>query len=287
MKFMFTLNQNLIENLYSWIIHSGLKILAVIIVAFLIHKFGKIFIEKGIRKFIRPDRYATEEAERKRENTLINIINGTLGVVIMVISIIIILEEVGVPIAPLLTTAGIVGVAVGFGAQYLIRDIISGLFIILENQYRINDVVCFDKTCGVVEEISLRTTSVRDMDGTVHHIPHGEVKKVSNLTKTYSRVNLNIGIAYDSDLEKVIQVINQVGQDLANDPVWSESIIKAPEFLRIDDFADSAIIVKILGDTKPTKQWAVTGELRKRLKLAFDKEGIEIPFPQRVIYTKN
>jgi small conductance mechanosensitive channel len=196
-----------------------------------------------------------------------------------------ILSEAGVAIGPLLAAAGIAGIAFGFGGQYLIRDIISGLFITLENQYRIGDVVCFDGTCGLVEDITLRMTTLRNLDGTVHHIPHGEIKTVSNLTKHYARVNLNVGVSYGSNLEHVIEVVNRVGRELAEDPAWKEHVTKAPQFLRVDDFADSAVIIKILGETKPIKQWDVTGELRKRLKIAFDKEGIEIPFPQRVVHT--
>lgn len=157
------------------------------------------------------------------------------------------------------------------------------MFIILENQYRAGDVVCFNKTCGLVEHISIRMTTLRDLSGTVHHVPHGEVQTVSNLSKGYARVNLDIGVTYDSNLEQVIEVIDKVGQELAEDPDWKGHILKAPKFLRIDDFADSAIIIKILGDTMPIMQWDVTGELRKRQKIAFDKEGIEIPFPQRVV----
>ncbi|MBI2064641.1 MAG: mechanosensitive ion channel family protein, partial [Candidatus Yanofskybacteria bacterium] len=121
-------------------------------------------------------------------------------------------------------------------------------------------------------------------DGTVHHVPHGSITRVSNLSKYIARVNLNVGVAYDSDLEKVIKVVNEVGNELAQDPVWKDQITKPPQFLRVDDFADSAIMIKILGETKPIKQWDVTGELRKRLKIAFDKNGIEIPFPQRVVH---
>jgi len=200
------------------------------------------------------------------------------------LALLMIFQEMGVAIGPLLAAAGIAGLAFGFGGQYLIRDLISGLFIIMENQYRIGDVVCFDKTCGLVEDISMRMTTLRDLDGIVHHVPHGEIKMVSNLSKQFARVNLNIGIAYNSDLERVISVVNRVGEELANDPAWREFIIKPPQFLRVDDFGDSAIIIKILGETKPLKQWDVTGELRKRLKIAFDREGIEIPFPQRVVH---
>jgi len=195
-----------------------------------------------------------------------------------------ILQEIGIAVGPLLAAAGIAGIAFGFGGQYLIRDLITGTFIIMENQYRIGDVVCFDGTCGSVEDISMRMTTLRDLDGVVHHVPHGEIKKVSNLSKYFARINLDIGVSYNSNLEKVIKVINKVGEALAKDPEWRDDILKTPQFLRVNDFAESAIIVKIIGETKSLKQWAVTGELRKRLKMAFDKEKIEIPFPQRVVH---
>ncbi len=271
------------DNTIFWLLNHGIKILIVLIAAWLIHKFGKIFMERIVRKIIVSGRFLTKEAEKKREDTLIRIFSNVLGVFIWVFAGLIILQEAGFAIGPLLAAAGIAGLALGFGGQYLIRDLIGGLFIIIENQYRVNDVVCFDGTCGLVEDISLRMTTLRDLDGVVHHVPHGEIKKVSNLSKYFARVNLNIGISYSSNLDHVISVVNKVGQELTEDPNWKEFILKAPQFLRVDDFGDSAIIIKILGETKPIKQWDVTGELRKRLKLAFDKEGIEIPFPQRVI----
>ncbi len=230
-----------------------------------------------------PDGSLTDDSEKKREDTLIRIFNGAIGTVILLIGTLMILNETGIEIGPLLAGAGIVGLAVGFGGQYLIRDIIAGLFIILENQYRIGDVVNLNTTGGLVEDISLRKTTLRDMNGTVHHIPHGEIKIVSNLSKNFARVNIDIGIAYDSDLKKVIDVINRTGKELAEDNFYRDFIISPPQFLRVEQFADSAIIVKILGDTKPLKQWEISGEFRKRLKFAFDSEGIEIPFPQMVI----
>ena len=275
---------NIIRNITPWFFDHGIKIVAIVIVAYLIRKFAGIFIEKVIRKIIISDHLLTKEAERKREDTLIRIFTVSLGILVWLLALLIILQEAGIAIGPLLAAAGIAGLAFGFGGQYLIRDLISGLFIIMENQYRIGDVVCFDGTCGLVEDISMRMTTLRDLDGIVHHVPHGEIKRVSNLSKQFARVNLNIGIAYNSDLERVISVVNRVGEELANDPAWREFIIKPPQFLRVDDFGDSAIIIKILGETKPLKQWDVTGELRKRLKIAFDREGIEIPFPQRVVH---
>jgi moderate conductance mechanosensitive channel len=268
-----------------WGREHGIAIAAIVIVAWLVRRFGNLFIEKIVRRAVFSDHFLTKEAEKKREDTLIHIANGTTRILVWVVAGMMILSEAGVDIGPLLAAAGIAGIALGFGGQYLIRDLISGLFVILENQYRVGDVVCFDKTCGLVENITLRMTELRDLDGTVHHVPHGEIKTVSNLSKHYARVNLNIGVSYGANLEHVIEVVNRVGNELAEDPQWNERIIKPPQFLRVDDFADSAVVIKILGETKAIEQWGVAGELRKRLKIAFDKEGIEIPFPQRVVHT--
>jgi len=278
--------QNFIQNLINWFFAHGIKIIGIVVASYLIVKFGKIFIEKAVRKAVVSDHFLTKEAERKREDTLIRIFNAALKVTVWTVAILTILPEIGINVGPLLAGAGIAGIAIGFGAQYMVRDFIAGLFIILENQYRIGDVVCFDGTCGLVEDIDLRKTVLRDLDGVVHHIPNGEIKKASNLSKDFARVNLNVGVSYDSDLEKVIEVVNRVGKELAEDPNWKEFIIKPPQFLRVDDFGDSAIIIKILGETQPLKQWDVTGELRKRIKIAFDKEGIEIPFQQIVVWKK-
>lgn len=278
--------QKFVQNLIPWLSSHGIKILLIILFAFIIRRFARIFIEKTIRKLTASRRFLSKRAEKKREDTLIRIFVSTFNIIILTIALLMILQEMGLAIGPFLAAAGIAGLAFGFGGQYLIRDLIAGLFIIMENQYRVGDVVCFDNTCGLVEDISLRMTTLRDLDGTVHHVPHGEIKKVSNLSKHFARVNLDVGVSYDTDLEQLISVINKVGKEMAKDPQWKDSIVNPPQFLRVDDFADSAITVKILGETKPLKQWDVTGELRKRLKIAFDKEGIEIPFPQRVIHQK-
>jgi small conductance mechanosensitive channel len=272
-----------VEAIFPWILDHGLKILIIAIIAWLLNKIICKVIIKAVRVAVVPDENMTEEAEIKRENTLIRIFTGASRIFIILMTILMILQEAGLKIGPMLAGAGIAGLAVGFGGQYLIRDVITGLFIILENQYRIGDIINVDSTGGLVEDISLRKTTLRDINGTVHHIPHGEIKRVSNLSKQFARVNLDIGVSYKSDLDHVIRVINRTGKELAEDPDL-KNIYHAPQFLRVNDFADSAIIVKILGDTKPLKQWEVTGELRKRLKIAFDKEGIEIPFPQRVVH---
>ena len=268
-----------------WLLDHGVKILIIIVCAWLLNRILRKIIDDSVHFAVITDSSETEIGKKKREDTLVRIFTGAVKISIIAIASIMILSEVGLEIGPILAGAGIVGLAVGFGGQYLIKDLFSGLFIILENQYRVGDVVNFDGTGGVVEDISLRKTTLRDLDGTVHHISHGSINRVANLTKTFSRVNFNIRVSYSSDLEHVIAVVNRTGIELAEDPNWKEFVIKAPQFLRVDDFADSAIIIKILGDTQPIKQWDVTGELRKRLKIAFDKEGIEIPFPQVVVHS--
>ncbi len=270
-----------------WFVHSGPRILLILLGAYILHRVTYRFVEKTVRVAVREKNHSSTEAEVQREETLIQILSTTLRIAIFITAIIMILPEFNIKIGPIIAAAGVVGLALGFGGQYLIRDIISGLFIIMENQYRVGDVIEIDGTDGVVEEISLRKTTLRDLDGTIHHIPHGEIKKVSNLTKDFSRVNLDLGISYSAELEHVISVVNRVGNELAQAPEWKQFIIKPPQFLRVNDFADSAVIIKIIGETIPLKQWAVAGELRKCIKIAFDKEGIEIPFPQVVMHQQN
>lgn len=270
--------------LIPWILSHGIKIVLIFGGAFFIHKVAARFIDRMVRISVKPDHHSSKESEKKREDTLIRIFLATLKVVMLTLVGLMILQEAGILIAPILAGAGIVGLALGFGGQYIIRDLITGLFIILENQYRIGDVVSLNETAGLVEDISLRRTMLRDLNGTVHHIPHGEIKIVSNLSKTFSRVNVNVGVAYESNIDQVADVVNRIGKEMAIDPDWKESIISPPAFVRVDDLADSAIVIKIVGDTQPLKQWAVSGELRKRILIEFKRNGIQIPYPQMVLH---
>jgi small conductance mechanosensitive channel len=281
---MLEIFQNLLNVFIPWFFSHGIKIIAILLAAYLVRRFGNIFIEKIVRKAVNADHFLTPEAEKKREDTLINVFEGALRILIWVAVVLMILSELGMNIGPLLAGAGIAGLALGFGAQYVVRDFFTGLFIILENQYRVGDVICLGDKCGKVEAINLRMTVLRDADGAVHHIPNGEIKIASNLSKEFARINLVVGVSYKADLEKVIKVVNRVGEEMAQDPEWKDKILQAPQFLRVDDFADSAVNIKITGEVKPLEQWGVLGELRKRIKIAFDEEGIEIPFPQRVIH---
>lgn len=272
------------ETIVPWLLKHGVKILIIAFAAWLLNKIITRIITRAVRVAVLPDKNLPPEAEKKREDTLIRIFNGAIRILIFVIAFMMILQEASLQIGPMLAGAGIIGLALGFGGQYLIKDIITGMFIILENQYRIGDVINIDGTSGSVEDISLRITILRDLNGTMHYIPHGDIKRVSNLSKKFARINLDIGVSYNSNLEHVIEVINRTGKELAEDPVFRDYILSPPQFLRVNEFADSAVIVKILGETKPLRQWELTGELRKRLKIAFDRENIEIPFPQRVIH---
>ncbi len=229
----------------------------------------------------------TEEELNKRAETLASVLTATAQVIIILVFGFMLLSELGINITPILTGVGVVGIAIGFGAQSLVKDIIAGLFIIMENQYRKGDVVRIADVAGLVEDINLRRTILRDLDGIVHVVPNGEIRVASDFTKGWSRVNMNISVSYGTDLDHAIAVINRVGKELGQDPAWAPLILKTPEALRVDKLGDSGIEIKVLGDTKPMEQWKVMGELRLRLKKAFDKEGIEIPWPHTKVYFGN
>ena len=279
--------QNILQIIIPWFLSHGIKIIGILIAAVLLMRFGKVFIEKFVRKLITPDQVSKDpDAEKKREDTLIKIFTSALTALVWAMAILMVLGEFGISVGPLVAGAGVLGIAIGFGAQYVIRDFLAGLFIMLENQYRVGDVIEIAGVGGKVEDITLRKTVLRDIEGAVHHIPNGEIKVASNKSQEFSRVHLKIGVAYKEDMDHVFQVLNSVGKELANDPEWKDSILKEAQVSGIDDFADSAIIVKVLGETRPLKQWGVGRELRKRIKIAFDKENIEIPFPQVSVWQR-
>lgn len=257
------------------------NILAIIIVAWLIKRFGQIVIKEIVIKTIESHHHESPEAEKKREETIIQIISGALNIVIWPITLIIIVGQLGVDIAPLVAGAGILGVALGFGTQSLVKDVIAGSFIIIENQYRVGDIVNLDGTSGMVERITLRVTVLRDLDGVVHHVPNGSIQRAANQSKDYSGINFDISVAFDSDIDKVTAIINEVGQTMTQDSDWQTHILEAPQFFRINTIDEKAVDIKITGKVAPLKQWAVTGEMRKRLKKAFNKASIEMHLPKQ------
>lgn len=268
-----------------WAANQGLKILLVLFFAFLAQRFVSHAIPRAIEGFIRSRSEQEKEAEvQKRITTLSAVVTRAVSLVVILGALFMVLAQLGVNLAPLLAAAGVVGIAIGFGAQNLIRDIFAGLFVVLENQYRIGDVVTLAGVSGIVEDINLRRTVLRDLEYKQHFIPNGEIRIATNFTKDKSRVSLNIGVAYKEDLEQVMKVLNDIGIEMTGDPYWGPLILDAPKALRVNNFGESAIEIMVLGETVPIRQWEVAGEYRLRVKKAFDRLGIEIPFPHRTIY---
>lgn len=272
------------ETVEQWSLEHGINILIIVLVGAGLWLTLNKFLPPLVGRTMVRTRGESKEGVKKRTDTLTAVLTGTGKVLIVIVVLFMVLSELDVPIGPILAGFGVAGIAVGFGAQYLIRDLIAGIFILLENQYRVGDVAKVADTTGLVEEVNLRKTVLRDMDGIVHHIPNGEIKVASNYTRHFARVNLDISVAYGTDLDYAISVINHVGQELSEDENWGKLIKTAPQVLRVNNFGDSGIDIKILGDVKPLQQWAVMGELRLRLKKAFDEAGIEIPWPHVKLY---
>ena len=269
----------------AWLIDHGTRILIILVVGAILWFALNRFLPPVVRRAVGRTQYKeSKEGLEKRTNTLLAIFKGMGRVLIIIVIIMMILDELGVPIAPVLAGFGIAGIAIGFGAQYLIRDLIAGIFIIMENQYRVGDVARVADITGLVEYITLRKTVLRDLDGIVHHVPNGEIRTASNYTRHFARVNLDVPVAYGTDLDHAISVINRVGKELAEDEKWRKVIKSPPQVLRVNNLGDSGIDIKILGDVKPMEQWAVMGELRLRIKKTFDAEGIEIPWPHTKVY---
>lgn len=274
----------MVDSLVDYVKAHGFNILVIVILTVVIERVAVISVRQFIKRAVRSEHLKTKREEKQREDTLIGVMTTVIKLTVLTIALLLILAELDFEIAPLLAGAGIAGVALGFGAQSMVKNFLAGIFILLENQYRVGDVVKInDQISGKVEKVSLRYTVLRDLDGHVHHIPNGDISIATNMSMEYSNVNLDIGVSYDTDIEKLEKLINKLGLEMSEDDEWRHDIIEPPHFLRINDFGESAIIIKILAKTAPLKQWNVAGELRKRLKIAFDKNGVEIPYPQRVI----
>jgi small-conductance mechanosensitive channel len=269
-----------------WVLTGGVRILLIIVFAWVGTKLARRLIPQLMLRVIRDSRDAADRAEasRKRAETLSGVFIAAINVIIILVVIFTILTEINIPIGPVLGGVGIAGIALGFGAQYLVRDVITGTLILLENQYRQGDVVELAGIAGLVESINLRRTVLRDLDGKVHTIPHGEIKTTSNFTKYWSRVVLDIGVAYKENMEHVFRVLNEIGQELGNHPDLGLKVIDPPKVLRLQAFDASQITVRMLGVCKPLTQWELAGWMRLRIKQRFDEEKIEIPFPHQTLY---
>ncbi|MGH7458173.1 MAG: mechanosensitive ion channel family protein [Longimicrobiaceae bacterium] len=222
---------------------------------------------------------SADSLQQQHLKTITGLIRGAGVVVIVLISLLMTLQAAGINIGPILAGAGVLGLAISFGAQSLVRDIISGLFMLSENQFGVGDVISVGEVGGVVEKFTLRVVVLRDVHGVVHTVPNGEIKRVSNMTRSWSRVVLDVGVAYREEVDRVIEVMEEVGRELWDDPEWRPLLVEEVTVPGVEGFGDSSVNIRLMAKTVPLKQWEVARELRRRIKNRFDQEGIEIPFP--------
>jgi small conductance mechanosensitive channel len=259
------------------------RVIGIIVGAYVLIRIINLAVIQMERLVADADETTLSEAE-KRAKTLGKIINSTGYVLVIGVSLMMILSEFGMNIMPIITGAGIAGLAIGFGAQNLVRDIIGGFFLILEDQIRVGDVAQINGIGGGVEAIKLRTTILRDLQGAVHIFPNGEIKQVSNLTKEFSYFVIDVGVAYKENVDEVMDILKAIGNELKDDPEFESVILEPIEVLGLDQFGDSQVTIKARIKTVPLKQWMVGRELRRRIKKTFDSKGIEIPFPHISVY---
>ncbi|TET76853.1 MAG: mechanosensitive ion channel family protein [Candidatus Cloacimonadota bacterium] len=267
----------------QWLLTHGLRIIFIIIGYVVLIFVVRLLTRKFVRLVEDEDRSTRSERE-KRADSIASIINTTSWIFFGIIVLFMILREFNVNITPLLTGAGVAGLAIAFGAQSVIKDFLYGFFLLAEDQIRVGDVVKLGEHSGVVERITIRTTRLRSLDGNVHIIPNGEIKAVINMTHGWSRALVDVDVAYKEDLDRVMAIIEAVAAGLQKEDKYKKSIIEKPKVLGVEKLGDSGITIRLIVKTTPLKQWEITRELRKRIKTAFDRAGIEIPFPQMVIH---
>ncbi len=282
---------NIIQDFFgnfTWdaIVKSGLRVCLIFIFAWLAMKLLRKFLKRFEQHLIKK---SEEEGEppsesEKRIATIVRLIKQAALLALWLTVGLVILKEFGVEIGPIIASAGIAGLAVGFGAQNLVRDIISGFFIILENQIRVGDVAIINGTGGLVEKINFRTTVLRDLGGVVHVFPNGTMTTLSNLTNEWSAYVFDIGVAYKENTDHVIEIMQQVGRAMREDANYGNLMLEDPDIFGVDKFGDSSVVIKGRIKTKPIRQWEVGREFLRRIKHAFDENNIEIPFPHRTIY---
>jgi small-conductance mechanosensitive channel len=275
------------EAIGQWFLDHGIRIAAILLVGWFIYKILGMIMPIFIRRYVtqKSKKRRTVGYIRQRSQTLGRVITQAMGLFLLTIAFFMILSELNVDITPLLAGAGVAGIAIGFAAQNSIKDFIGGFVIMMEDHYNVGDVVKVADITGNVEEIGLRRTVLRDLKGILHVIPNGEIRVSSNYTRSISRAFFEVGVAYKEDLDRVMDIIRRTWEELAQDPDWKERIIsKTPWMLRVEEFGDSGITIRAIGDTRPMEQWGVLGEMRRRIKHVFDSEGIEIPWPHIKLY---
>lgn len=292
-----------LSTLTTWAVDKPLRIIIITIVAVVLSRilrraiahFGERLTDDVRSQHLeqlrrgRAGQFLGDENRKQRATARTETLTGVLGsatsLVVWTTATLLVLGEVGISLAPLIAGAGIAGVAIGFGAQTVVRDFLTGFFMLVEDQYGVGDVIDVGEVSGTVESVSLRTTVLRDVNGNVWHVPNGEIKRVGNKSQLWSRAVLDIDVAYDTDLRLAQGVIQLVANDLWKDPGFTAGdIIEPPEVWGVENMGADGISIRLVVKTDPSEQWVVARELRLRIKEAFDAAGIEIPFPQRTIW---
>jgi small conductance mechanosensitive channel len=269
-------------QLTAWALSGGLRLLLIAGIAFVLVRVIGLMVSRFEQEVSAGSNLEVLE-RAKRAKTLGGLVRHVLTILVVVVAALMILTEVGLNITPVLTGAGILGLAVGFGAQTLVKDVITGFFMILENQIRVGDVVNIDGHGGLVEQVNLRTIVLRDLEGTLHIIPNGSINAVKNMTKDFSFYVIDMPAAYSADTDQVVALVREVAAGLRKDDEYAPFILDDLEVLGVDAFADSSVTIKVRIKTVPLKQWMVGRELRRRLKKAYDERGVEFPFPTRTL----
>ncbi len=280
-------------DLAAFVRQTLLPAALVLVVAIIALRVASLFVHGIVKALL--DREATEGTSqelsavelKKRMDTLDDLGIRVIQVFIVAIAGLMLLGKLGLDIGPAVAGLGVIGIAVGFGAQTLVRDYLNGALILVENQFSKGDVVRIAGVSGTVEDFTLRRTTVRDIDGVVHTVPNGEIKVASNLTRVWARINEDVTVAYGTDIDRAIDVVDQVGRELHDDPVWKRRILEPPRVERVEALGEYGVTLKILGSVSAPEQWAAGGEFRKRLLAALEANGIEIPRPQRVILSRD
>ncbi|WP_028574301.1 mechanosensitive ion channel family protein [Desulfonatronovibrio hydrogenovorans] len=279
--------QQIIQEIgWESIIPTTLRVLVILFIVYLIKKVVRSALERLEGRLVQRGKTTGEPPSevQKRSETLIKLLRQGIYAAIWVLALLVLLRQLGFEIAPILAGAGIIGLAVGFGAQNLVRDVISGFFIILEDQIRVGDVAVINGTGGLVEKVNFRTIVLRDLTGTVHVFPNGTINTLSNMTNTWSAYIFDLGVAYKEDTDKVVELIKKVGESLKTDEYFGPLMVDNLEVFGVDKFADSAVMIRGRIKTRPIKQWEVGREFLRRIKKTFDENRIEIPFPHRSVY---
>lgn len=271
---------------WSMILKPLLRISLILLISLIATRVVKTLLRQLEQQLLKQGRKEgeSETESHKRVDTIINLLRQAAYLTVGMTAVLMILKQVGVEVGPVIASAGIIGLAVGFGGQNLVKDVISGFFIILENQIRVGDVAIINGTGGLVENIKFRTTVLRDLGGVVHIFPNGSINSLSNMTLGWSAYVFDIGVAYKEDTDRVISVMREVGRKLKQDYDFDNLMLAEPEIFGVDKFDDSAVVIKGRIRTRPIKQWDVGREYLRRIKKAFDDQNIEIPFPHTSLY---